>query len=118
MDLCLYLYATYGSFFFFAFFLADTDTEPTYGTLIDLFELVMRDHDSDKDVLCALFKDKYSHIEIGRPCHFYKTVERIYAPLRTSILGKPPLTDSELEDYRRRVWRPRVRNPAKGIFAF
>ena len=106
--MCIWVCHLYYSCFF-------AESEPTYGALIDLFELVGREHSSDEHVLCALFKDKYSHIEIGRPRRFYETVERICAPLKTSI--KPPLTGTELEDYRRRVWRPRIRNPAKGSFA-
>ena len=39
--------------------------QPTYGELIDLFELVEDEHSGDETVLCALFREHYPDIDIG-----------------------------------------------------
>lgn len=91
------------------------DIEPTYGELIDWFQHVQDEHFDDETVLCALFNDKYPHIKISRPRRFFDTVQRIASAVQPSIRGKTPLSGSALESYRRRIWRPRVRNPPKGL---
>ncbi len=62
--------------------------------------------------LCARFKELYPNIVIGRPYRFLETVERIAAPVRH---GKSPLTGIELQLYRQRLWKSRIRNPPKGV---
>ena len=89
--------------------------QPTYGELIDLFELVEDEHSGDETVLCALFRENYPDIDIGRPGRFFETVQSIVAPVQSSMLRKPPLSGSPLVSYRRRKWKPRVRNPQKGV---
>ena len=87
---------------------------PTYGELIDLFSFIEEEHGSNEAMLCAKFKELYPHIEVGRPHRFFDTVQRIVAPSRPSAVSKPPLSGTPLSSYRRRVWKPRIRNPPKG----
>ena len=91
------------------------DIEPTYGELIDWFQCVQDEHFDDEAVLCALFNEKYPHIKISRPRRFFDTVQRIASAVQPSLRGRVPLSGSALESYRKRIWRPRVRNPPKGL---
>ena len=78
-----------------------------YGVLIDIFE----EADCCPALLLELFRKHYPNVYIGRADRFYRTVQRIVAPCRPSILGgKIKISGVELELYRRQVWIPRIRN--------
>ena len=79
---------------------------PTYGELIDLLEL-----HSDAHALRKCVIDHYSHTDIPRADWFLKTVERLAAPTRSSK------AQIDLVEYRKRIWRPRVRNIRKEVHA-
>ena len=85
---------------------------PTYGELIDLLKNSEKDAPSDCDALCSMFQQLYPHIKISRPKRFYDTVNRIAAPTKPSSKGDSKLCGSPLVSYRKRVWKPRVRNTA------
>ena len=87
---------------------------PSYGSLIDIF-LKAKETDCTSDSLLLQFKEHYPHVYIGRPDRFMRTVERIVAPTLPSILGKEKLSGDALEEYRKKSWYPRIRNPPKGM---
>lgn len=79
--------------------------KPTYGELIDLFEVT-----TSADDLYEKFHDQYPNIKVGRVDRFFDTVSRITAPTKPSLTGKCSLTGSPLISYRKRHWEPRIRN--------
>ena len=85
---------------------------PAYGELIDLLENSEKDAPSDCDALCSMFQQLYPHIKISRPKRFYDTVNGIAAPTKPSSKGDSKLCGSPLVSYRKRVWKPQVRNTA------
>ena len=86
---------------------------PTYGELIDLFEETEGENPNDEDLLVSKFRKLYPKISIGRPRRFYETVSRIVAPTQPSLISKPKLCGSPLATYRKRTWKPRIRNTMK-----
>ena len=79
--------------------------KPTYGELIDLFEVT-----TSADDLYEKFHDQYPNIKVGRVDRFFDTVSRIIAPTKLSLTGKCSLTGSPLISYRKRHWELRIRN--------
>ena len=80
---------------------------PTYGELMENSE---KDAPSDYDALYSVFQQQYPHVKISRPKRFYDAVNRIAAPTKPSSKGDSKLCGSPLATYRKRVWKPRVRN--------
>ena len=93
---------------------------PTYGELIDLLEDAEREcaHSGSlpiEEVLCTNFRQKYPHVYIGRLGRFYDTVTRFAAATRPSATrGQTELSGSPLSHYRKRIWKPRIRNTVEG----
>ncbi len=85
---------------------------PTYGDLIDLFEVVQEQNFNDEHVLCEKFREKFPHVEIRRPRRFFDVVQRIVAAAKRSMTGSIAVHD--ISTYRERVWVPRVRNVPTG----
>ena len=75
---------------------------PTYGELIDTYEVVEGKPDA-ADLLCIELCERYPHITVGRPSRLLDTVKRLIAPTRPNVLGPAKLTGSPLAHYRRRV---------------
>ena len=86
--------------------------KPTYGDLIDIFEESELECPNSEELLCSKFKTLYPNIYIGRPRRFYETVLCIVAPTKPSLRGECKLFGSLLSSYRKRIWEPRIRNPA------
>nr|MCH9715538.1 hypothetical protein [Gammaproteobacteria bacterium] len=57
----------------------------------------------------------YTNLVLGRPCRFSETVKRIIAPTKPSLKGDAKLIGSPLTTYRKRIWKPRIRNFASGM---
>ena len=94
----------------------ESDTKyPTYGELIDMLDDVEEGDGANASHLLARFRESYSEsdIYIGRPGRFLETVERISKP---SLRGEPKLTGSLLASYRKRIWKPRLRNCSEGSY--
>ena len=89
-----------------------SSARPTYGELIDIFNEVQRSSHNDENCLLSEFRKYYPKCPIGRPRRFFETVQRIAAPTQPSLISQPKLSGSPLQSYRKRVWQPRVRNPA------
>ena len=84
---------------------------PTYGDLIDLYEEVKSKNPNNVEVLLSEFKKIYPECPVGRATRFYDAVQRIIAPTKPSVIKKPCLNGSPLQSYRRKEWKPRIRNP-------
>ena len=63
----------------------------------------------DATSLQKAFHDRYPHITVSRADQFYHTVKRISAPCKSERVAC-----NFSEEYRSRIWKPRIRNIAKG----
>ena len=87
--------------------------QPTYKDLLDLLEQAESQtgsHLSTAELLTVKFSERYPHIAVSRPGCFLDTVKRITAPL---VSGR--LQGDEKEEYLKREWTPRIRNPHQGL---
>ena len=71
----------------------------------------------DASYLVAKFRESYpdSDLYIGRPGRYFETVQRISRPTKPSLRGDPKLTGSPLATYRKRIWKPPIRNCSQGM---
>ena len=95
----------------FAFTVSANKKLPTYGFLIDLFG----EYGEEPDKLLEKFKDNYPEIYIGRLDRFYNTMKRIVTPTLPSFKDKtcPVVLGPQLASYRKKLWKPRLRNTSK-----
>ena len=86
-------------------------TKPSYGEPIDMLDAAQLEAATSKNkhismLLLQNLRQKYKHLSVGRPEHFYDTVCRIAAPTRPSVCGEAKLVGSPLAIYRKRAWVP------------
>ncbi len=87
---------------------------PTYGFLIDAYH----EHNGNRDKLIELFRAEYPDIYIRRPDCLYRTIERIVFPTIPTAGKRAVCSGSQLLNYRKRLWKPRLRNTTRicGMF--
>ena len=84
---------------------------PTFGELIELYE----ETSDDASILHTKLLERYPNLVVGRPCRLLETVKRIVAPTTPSLRGDAKLHGSPLATYRKRIWKPRVRNVTAAV---
>ena len=82
----------------------------TFGELIELYE----DTSDDASILHTKLLERYP-VLVGRHCRLLETVKRIVVPTRPSLRGDAKLHGSPLPTYRKRIWKPCVRNVTAAV---
>ena len=59
--------------------------------------------------------ERYPNLVVGRPCRLLETVKRIVIPTRPLLRGDAKLHGSPLATYRKRIWKPCVRNVTAAV---
>ena len=84
-------------------------TGPTYGELIDLLTKLEGKPDVI-DLLCSELCIQYPNISFTRLTTLFDALKPIAGPTQPSLGCPAKLTGSPLASYRKRVWKPRIRN--------